>query len=115
MVNTCDSSCQQPQANQDFDDGFPAEAPVASFENGRSPSGAYDMGGNVWEWVADWYDSEYYRAENIIPGGPEAGEDKVVRGGSWFDTGNFTAGSLRFPSPPTNTDESIGFRCAAAG
>lgn len=113
VVNTCDASCQQPQANQDFDDGFPAEAPVASFEDGRSPSGAYDMGGNVWEWVADWYDSEYYQAENVAPGGPVEGEDKVVRGGSWFDTGNFTAGSLRFPSPPANTDESIGFRCAA--
>lgn len=113
VVNSCDASCEQPQANAAVDDSFAQEAPVGSFADGRSPIGAYDMGGNVWEWVADWYDADYYNAETTTPTGPEEGEDKVVRGGSWFDTGNFTATAIRFPSPPTNTDGSIGFRCAA--
>jgi serine/threonine-protein kinase len=114
LVSFCDVNCQLPQSNATFDDGFAEEAPVASFEDGRSPVGAYDMAGNVWEWVADWYDAQYYsNSETGNPAGPDEGQVKVVRGGSWFDTGNLTAAAIRFPSPPTNTDRSIGFRCAA--
>lgn len=114
IVNFCDAACQEPQANAEFNDGFAESAPVASFGEGRSAAGVYDMAGNVWEWVADWYDATYYQVstqENPI--GPAAGEDKVVRGGSWFDTGNFSASAIRFPSAPENADRTIGFRCAA--
>ena len=54
---------------------------IGSYENGRSPYGAYDMTGNVWEWVADWYGNIYYQnspASN--PMGPETGRDRIVRG-----------------------------------
>ncbi len=114
LVNFCDSSCDAPQANSEYDDGFPEVAPVASFEGGVSQSGLYDMAGNVWEWVADWYDPTYYAGSSEAhPTGPLNGEEKVVRGGSWFDTGNFTTSAIRFPSTPDNTDRTIGFRCAA--
>lgn len=114
VLNFCDTSCDEPQANADYDDGYPGLAPVASFVAGRSPSGLFDMAGNVWEWVADWYDPSYYdKSVTSNPTGPDAGEEKVVRGGSWFDTGNFAASAIRFPSSPGNADRTIGFRCAA--
>jgi formylglycine-generating enzyme required for sulfatase activity len=113
-VNFCDVNCDAPQANIDFDDGQPLAAPVMSYDRGRSPSGGYDLAGNVWEWVSDWFDAEFF-TEDIFtnPIGPDAGEAKVVRGGSWFDTGNFMATTIRFPSSPDNADKTIGFRCAA--
>ncbi|MER3423189.1 MAG: formylglycine-generating enzyme family protein, partial [Nitrospiraceae bacterium] len=58
--------------------------PVGSYEAGKSPYGAYDMAGNVWEWVADWYDPLYYEkspAKN--PKGPESGTAKVLRSSGW--------------------------------
>lgn len=113
-VNFCDVNCDAPQANPDYDDGFAEAAPVGSLPDGRSPSGAYDMAGNVWEWVADWYADWYYASSATTdPQGPAEGDEKVVRGGSYFDTGNFTSGFIRFPSAPDNADRTIGFRCAA--
>jgi len=111
-VNFCDASCDAEHKNMDYDNGFATTAPVASNGDGLSPSGIYDMAGNVWEWVSDWYDPAYYAfSAESNPIGPETGESKVVRGGSWYDTGNFTASAIRFPSPPDNTDKTIGFRC----
>ncbi len=113
-LNFCDATCDQPQANADYDDTFMGTAPVASFPMGRSAYGLFDMAGNVWEWVGDWYDPGYYEvAAKANPTGPETGEERTVRGGSWFDTGNFTAAAIRFPSSPDNADKTIGFRCAA--
>ena len=113
-LNSCDASCDESQANSAFNDGQPTTAPVASYSDGRSAFGLYDMAGNLWEWVADWYDPSYYLVSaEANPPGPESGTEKVVRGGSWFDTGNFTATTIRFPSAPTNADKTIGFRCAA--
>ena len=57
---------------------------VGSYEDGKSPYGIHDMAGNVWEWVSDWYDSEYYKTAPLRnPTGPATGTSKVVRGGSW--------------------------------
>ena len=86
---------------------------VGSYEAGKSPYGLYDMAGNVWEWVTDWYDDDYYRngpARN--PPGPANGDEKVVRGGSW----SFQAQSLltvsRLWFAPTMRAGFVGFRCA---
>lgn len=114
LVNFCDLNCDAPQANLEFDDGYAQAAPVASYPEGRSPAGIYDLAGNVWEWVADWYAPDFYSdAIFTNPAGPAEGADRVVKGGSWFDTGNFTSGAIRFPSPSDNADKTIGFRCAA--
>lgn len=116
LVNFCDNQCQERQANSTVDDGFIIEAPVGSYEAGRSPLGLYDMGGNVWEWVLDWYDADYYEnSPTANPTGPADGTERVVRGGSWFDTGNFTGTMLRFPSDPLEGMITIGFRCARDG
>jgi formylglycine-generating enzyme required for sulfatase activity len=46
----------------------------------------YAMNGCVWEWTRDWYDREsYHRSPESDPEGPEKGEEKVLRGGSWSD------------------------------
>ena len=113
-TNFCDANCSEQQANSDYDDGYETTAPVGSYEDGRSSAGLYDTAGNLWEWVDDWYDPTYYSdSPEENPTGPATGDNKVVRGGSWFDTGNFTSTAVRFPAPPDESGDSIGFRCAS--
>ena len=71
-VNFCDRNCETRYANQDYDDGYKNTAPVGSYApNGY---GLYDMAGNVWEWLADWYDEDYYaNSPASNPGGPTSG------------------------------------------
>lgn len=111
-TNYCDRNCEFGQADQDGDDGYSTAAPVGRFPAGLSPVGAYDMAGNLWEWVADWYDPQYYGDCPISnPIGPAGGDRRVVRGGSWFDMGNYTNSVFRTGCDPLETDDSIGFRC----
>ncbi len=86
--------------------------PVGSFPEGASPYGALDMAGNVWEWVADWYDENYYEtspSEN--PEGPDSGEFRVLRGGSWTNYGSDLRVTFRYGYLPDEKDTSFGFRC----
>jgi formylglycine-generating enzyme required for sulfatase activity len=88
---------------------------VGSHRAGVSPYGAYDMAGNVWEWVADAYDSEYYASSpSENPLGPEDEQNKsskVLRGGSWGSAEGGLRAAYRRGIGPYNQNDNIGFRC----
>jgi formylglycine-generating enzyme required for sulfatase activity len=95
-------------------DGYERTAPVGSFPDGASWSGALDMSGNVWEWVNDWYATIYLGALWSLdnPTGPAYGTSKVLRGGSWFYGILGARTSFRKDDLPNRRDEAYGFRCA---
>ncbi|MDZ4401138.1 SUMF1/EgtB/PvdO family nonheme iron enzyme [Prosthecobacter sp.] len=81
---------------EDYSDGFATTSPVMSFKPNKL--GLYDMGGNVWEWVADWWDA--------------AQKDRVLRGASYYGCDRLRLlSSYRFPQPPSFRGTSHGFRC----
>lgn len=87
---------------------------VGSYEKGKSPYGLYDMAGNVSEWINDWYSHTYYQSSpSSNPLGPDTGQYRVMRGGSWYG-GGFGA-VTRDWNDSTNTSYSLGFRCAKSG
>ncbi|MEM7798625.1 MAG: bifunctional serine/threonine-protein kinase/formylglycine-generating enzyme family protein [Chloroflexota bacterium] len=115
-LNYCDINC--PTQNSDrrdatVNDGHGDTAPVASYEDGKSPIGAYDMLGNVMEWTDDWYDNGYYEeAPPQNPRGPADGEFKSLRGGSWLSTEEEMRTTARGHFDPSVARTTLGFRCA---
>lgn len=86
-------------------DGAPFTAPVGAYPAGRSPFGAYDMLGNVWEWTASGWSDDYKKARTD--------DARAYRGGGWasFDASQVTA-THRARMPPTARGHALGFRCA---
>jgi formylglycine-generating enzyme required for sulfatase activity len=86
---------------------------VGNYKKGKSPYGADDMAGNVWEWVNDWYGSTYYEVSPASnPPGPDSGDTRVLRGGSWNYDDYEIRSANRSSSAPTDAYYNIGFRCA---
>lgn len=92
-----------------YSDGFSALAPIKSF--GANPMGLYDMGGNVAEWVHDYYGINLQVPGQILldPTGPKKGIDHVVKGSSW-KSGSETELRFSFRTYSEGPAEHIGFR-----
>jgi formylglycine-generating enzyme required for sulfatase activity len=75
--------------------------------------GLYDILGNVWEWVNDWYGRNYYQnSPSQDPTGPASGQHRVVRGGSWGNYPRVVRASVRHNNLPGYGNNVNGFRCA---
>ncbi len=92
---------------------YPPLANVNRYDRGVSPYGVRQMAGNVSEWVSDWFDPEYYqRGHNDNPRGPETGDLKVFRGGSWNEDPEVARSAGRNGGEVDRRSYLTGFRCA---
>jgi len=113
IFNFCDANCVSDPADAAYDDGYAQTAPVGSYPAGASWVGALDMAGNVWEWVWDWYDSDYYTDTPIEnPAGPAEGDSKVWRGGGFSHYSQDARSARRWGIHPGNPTLPVGIRCA---
>lgn len=119
------------EARANFGRRAEATAPVTAYPEGASYYGALNMAGNVFEWVADWYDPQYYGRfdTSVNPTGPDkpiwlggtgtyvdrltVGEKRVIRGGSWIAPEATVRSTHRFWNHPLNNSYGVGlgFRC----
>lgn len=86
---------------------------VGSYPAGASPEGVMDMAGNVWEWVNDWYQDDYYSVSpSSNPQGPASGSGKILRGGSLGTNADTLDVAVRTYNSPWFRYIDVGFRCA---
>ncbi len=105
---------QAPNRNlANFNNLFERTMPVNSFPQGISKYGLFNLAGNVWEWVSDWYAADYYRSAPLKdPRGPRSGTERVVRGGSWVSSAADIRSAKRGKAEPGEKRRHLGFRLA---
>jgi formylglycine-generating enzyme len=92
---------------------YPPIISVDKYDNAASPYGVHQMAGNVAEWVADWYEKDYYAtAPERNPKGPEVGTTRAFRGGGWIDSTPTVRAAQRNGADPNTKMNWLGFRCA---
>jgi len=93
--------------------GFSGTSPVGNMPGGASPYGVLDLAGNVWEWVADYYDPDYYTwSPSHNPLGPDNGQQRVMRGGAWICHRRYLRCANREHQNSEYSSRLVGFRCA---
>jgi formylglycine-generating enzyme required for sulfatase activity len=111
QANYCDINCVDGWKDSHYDDGYTDTSPVGEYPGGASVYGAFDMAGNVYEWVADWY-GPYSRTSQANPAGPASGQEHMIRGGSWGDDLAHVRTAVRSHIGDMNYAANfIGFRC----
>lgn len=106
------------ETRANFGPMFKGLKPVGSFPEGRTPEGVFDLAGNIGEWCADYYDSNYYRLPPANPlkdpQGPESGFRRAYRLGCQCKQATTTDlhGNLRCYASPFRAVGCVGFRCA---
>jgi sulfatase modifying factor 1 len=94
-------------------EGAETVSPIGNRDKGTSPYGVHDLAGNLYEWVTDWYDEEFYtQPPSSNPRGPGEGTAKVQRGGSYINQPYRLRAAFRTKGDPTEHDPHVGFRCA---
>jgi formylglycine-generating enzyme required for sulfatase activity/DNA-binding CsgD family transcriptional regulator len=111
LANYCDVNCLTDWKDSRYDDGFIDTSPVGAYPGGASLYGVLDMAGNVYEWVADWYEP-YSQIHQSNPPGPASGLEHIMRGGSWGDDPDHIRSAIRSKINGDNWLDFIGFRCA---
>jgi formylglycine-generating enzyme required for sulfatase activity len=114
-ANYCDRTCEFDWKDSQ-DDGYKHTAPVGSYPAGRSPYGADDLAGNVWEWVRDCYAEDYYGRSTVgnpLNEGCGKEDRRVLRGGGWESRHGppYLRAAHRLGSAPGSQYHSVGFRC----
>jgi formylglycine-generating enzyme required for sulfatase activity len=113
QCNTCDVTCDFSWKDSTINDNARYTTPVGNYPAGRSPYGAMDMAGNVWEWCADIFNENTpVLTPDQIPSGAETANQRVIRGGSWYNQAWYSRCAHRAGFPPAGKSNSVGFRCA---
>jgi formylglycine-generating enzyme len=108
-TNFGDGNAKLPESLTTVSDGYEKVSPVRAFPpNGY---GLYDMGGNVMQWVEDWYDRNYYETSPLEnPKGPATGSGRVNKGGNWYSSPADCRCAFRGFSGPSMSFWNLGFR-----